>query len=166
MTMGLAGVFGDQAYVCKNCGHSMTMYAPHCPICLNKSFTRVENQKRPGPSGTVIEEVRETPKPRSPLIPYAAVAIVLAVFVALYNIFAPPRPQSAQTNANSTARPEVSSSSVRIHDRPIRHINHANPHAAAQPTRIHTAAASSPATHTRAPMKLWKVSPDADGGDQ
>lgn len=160
--MGLAGVFGDQAYQCKGCGHRMTEYAPHCPVCLNKHIARIQDDKTrgPGPSLSVDDNPRRGEETK-PGVSVAFLAFALLfVAVAAFAILASPKPDSAQNNTapqNRVAdtRPEVPAPRAQ---RPVRRAQ-----TAAQPARIRRVAATSQsAPAKRVPMRLWSVNESED----
>lgn len=155
--MGLAGSFGDQNYQCKNCGHTMALYSPHCPKCLNKDLTKIKVEK--GPGATSNRPSQEVADHNAPGVPSASsfgiVAGILVLFVALYTLFAKPGPQSVQDRSvQPVSRPERTSTRA---SQPVRH---APVRRAATPSRP---ANSNFTTATPArPMKLWQVT-DSSG---
>ena len=160
--MGLAGVFGDQNYVCKSCGHSMAEYAPHCPICLNKTLVRVESQRLRGPGKSANEQpARETQPPRNPVVAYGAGALLLALLIAAYNLFLAPK-QDGSRLGQAPARSEVNDS-ARSLSQPVRHVKHVAPHPVA--ARVHTVPTARASAPPRTPMKLWQGTKEDEGGD-
>lgn len=165
--MGLANQFGEQAYRCDVCGHAMALYAPHCPVCLSKTLTRVKEEKVTGGAWTADEEVPETKKPASPLISLVMVAAIVAACVVAYAIFAGPRPEAATRPepgaraGESTAQQEAGSSSTHV-AQPSRHIRHASIRPAiSRPHPVSTGSLPPPPKHA-VPMRLW----EATSGDE
>jgi hypothetical protein len=161
--MGLANQFGDQAYKCENCGQTTALYAPHCPVCLNKTLTRVKPQKWTGTNQSANEEARETRQPVSPLISFATVAAIVAACVAAYAMFAPRQEPitKPEPSPQSTAQSESSSSST--HVSPPKHIKHPNTHSVI--SKAHAVSTGSlPAPKRVVPMRLWESTSGDEGG--
>lgn len=152
--MGLASHFGDQAsYKCKNCGYTMTLYAPCCPKCLDTALIKLEKSPEKF-KNTVNEDSRESTKSVHPAVPFVALAALVAIAVAGFMTFAPPRPElktDPGPRVGSTARPP--SSSVRVSNN--RAIKRSRP--VISKTRS-TSSSSAPKPAT--PMKLWEASGD------
>jgi hypothetical protein len=154
--MGLASQFGDQGagYKCKNCGHTVALYTPCCPKCLDSALVKTEKAPEKF-KNTVKEESRESTQPGNPVAPFAALAIILALAVAAYNYFSPPPPAITRTEPSptrSTARPQARSS-TRVSNQSKR----SKPVVSKTPR---STAASSPTPKPATPMKLWEASSD------
>lgn len=163
--MSLGGSFGNQAYVCSTCGHTMTLYAPHCPSCLNNTLNRVNNTKMPPGNATSVHATGQAPASESrPAVAVPLCILALVCAVGAYSMFIAPHPDPAPgKDAAAAARTETHvSSSASSNSQPIRHIRHFAVRAASQPVvRTHSAAVSTAASSNaiaprRAPMKLWE----------
>ncbi len=152
--MGLSGSLGNQGYSCESCGHSMTLYAPHCPVCLNKMLSKPQNTKVAGPTRQASNDTGEIGEQKGSSIPFGLLVAVLAAAVGAYVMFGPKQvPNGA---GESTARPDVSSSSKRVTNpisrpsRPRKSIK--------QPSVVQASRTPSVSTSRRvAPMKLWEA---------
>ncbi len=165
--MGLANHFGDQAYQCKSCGHKMALYAPCCPVCLNKSITAVKTETRSGEAfRTADQEIGETRKPDTPVATYVGLAVLAAICLAVLTMFSPPRPASVAKPdlspkiEESTARSQANSSSVLASSRRNKH-----PNIRPVVSRAHVSTARSSTPKPVTPMKLWEASSDDEGGN-
>ncbi len=151
--MGLASHFGDQAaYKCKKCGQTVALYTPSCPRCLDN--TLVKTEKAPEAFRTVKEEIRDTRKPVHPVVPFAALVIVVALAVAVSTMFAPPRPESM---TKPEPRPKVGSTAKSVH------ISNNQSSKRSKNSKAHGVSTATPKPAT--PMKLWEAGSDDEGGD-
>jgi hypothetical protein len=151
--MGLAGTFGDQAYVCKSCGHTTSLYSPQCPVCLNKSLCKINPEKQPGPSQTNPNAPSFESSGSGHRFPLEMVAIVVALIVVTYSVFFAKKPDTTQVENPNEPVKEVRPVRTQQPRRVVRHT------APAQSSRPH-AAASASAPRRAAPMKLWSASDD------
>lgn len=155
--MGLASQFGNENpnYQCKNCGHTMALYAPCCPRCLDKTLIQVKTEKVPEGFRRPDAKGSDTPKASNPIVPVAVLTVILAIAIAASGMFAPPRPTVIQTEPpKTTVKPSstrVSSSQSKRVKRPSRPVVSKSPGS--------SPAVSKPAT----PMKLWEASGDDEG---
>ena len=164
--MGLASHFGGEqaAYQCKKCGHTMTLYAPRCPLCLNKTITQVKTEKSPEAFRAVTEAKEQASKPGPSVVPFAALAIVLALAAAAFTMFGQPRPESITRTDPS---PKVGSTAKSRSSRMPVSNNHSSKRTkrsnavTAKPRGGSTPGSSTPAPAT--PMKLWEASSDDEG---
>ncbi len=163
--MGLAGSFGSfgsQNHVCENCGHSMALYSPNCPVCLSEKVTRPKKLTNVGATnsgiGQSVDHSSEIKK-GNPMVALGVGAIFVALFVGAYTVFAPPQPVSVQ-KADPTPRAEPSP--VRHASRPVRRSS--SPPVVRQPPRVRSAATASagPSPRRAAPMKLWESTQDSE----
>ncbi len=163
--MGLANHFGDQAYQCKSCGHKMALYAPCCPVCLNKTLAPIKTDKVPEGYRANNVETSDTSKPASPIAPIVGLLIILAIGITASYIFAPPKTES-------TIRPDPAAAVESTPKaQPVRVSNYQsnkhNKHPNTRPVVAKTHAASTASFSAPKPvtkMKLWEASSDDEGG--
>lgn len=157
--MGLANQFGGNqaAYQCKNCGHTLALYAPCCPKCLDKTLVQVKTEKSKEGFRREAEASRETPKTGNPVASIAGLAIILGIAAGVYYYFSPPRPESI----TRTEPPRIVAPirSVRVSNQSSKRTKRSNP--VVSKTRPVPASTPKPTT----PMKLWEASSDDEGGD-
>lgn len=153
--MGLANQFGENpaAYKCKNCGHTLALYAPCCPKCLDKSLVQVKTEKS-NKEGfrREAEDSRDTKTPGNPVVSVVALAIILGLAYAAYSMFAP-RPESRTEPAPTVG------TTVRPQTRP-RVSTKRNKRSSPVVSRTPAASTSSSTPRPTTPMKLWEAGSD------
>ncbi len=171
--MALANQFGDQAaYKCTNCGQTVALYSPSCPRCLDNTLVQVE-KKTPEKYRPVTQVSGESTKQGHPLVPVAALAIIMALAVALYNRFGPPRTESMTktepipTLESTSTAPQVSSTVRVSKNPPVKHSKPSNSRPVSKTQRVSApgSISAAPAAKPATPMKLWQESSD-DSGDK
>ncbi len=163
--MSLAGSFGDQAYVCNKCGHGMALYAPHCPKCLNRSLTRVKQDRQLRGAQATTETAEERPKGRS-VVSYAIVAAVLALLAIGYYKYTAPKDESVATPGEFT-KPTDPAPVTAVPKHAVKHLPRAATTTSSKPPgkARNAASPSGPAPRAAAPMKLWQSTQGDDSSD-
>lgn len=173
--MGLANQFGDQgAYKCTNCGHSVALYSPSCPRCLDNTLVRIEKTPEKYRPVTEREVTGEPIKPSgNPIATFAVLAIILALALYISNKFVPQARTDSMTTtepsssvvSTTTSKPPVSSSVRVSNNQSAKHSK--NPRPVSTINRVSTpgSAPALPTARPARPMKLWEDSSD-DAGDK
>lgn len=155
--MGLAGSFGDQAYICRACGHTTALYSPNCPVCLNKTLAPVQQHQAPGPSATNTGAPRyETETAPKRGMSFELIAIVLALIVVAYSVFFVRKPDASKTDN----QPQAVDSETKPEPRrtqPVRHVRRP-----AQASKPRNTSPGGSAPRRAAPMKLWSADEDSE----
>lgn len=155
--MGLAGSFGDQAYICRACGHTTALYSPNCPVCLNKTLAPVQQQQKPGPSATNTGAPRYEAEPAPKRgMSFELIAIVLALIVVAYSVFFVRKPDAAKTEQPQAVESDTKPEPRRT--QPVRHVRRP----AAQAGRPRSTGSTGSAPRRAAPMKLWSADEDSE----
>ena len=172
--MGLANQFGEQgAYKCTNCGHSVALYSPSCPRCLDKTLVRIEKTPEKYKPVRENEPSRETDTQQgNPLALIAVLAIVMAIALAVSKSFISTTPnlepmkttQPAVSDVSAPASRPGSSNTVRVSNQSSKHSKNTRP--LTKITRDSTSGSapnSASARPAARPMKLWENSSEDEG---